>query len=429
MANNFSQMVGLQPLEILSSPGRTQKGYISGTHRLVSPEETLNKARPHFTAMGITRIANVTGLDRIGLPVCMVCRPNSRSLSVAQGKGLSLMGAQASGVMEAAESFHAENITLPLRTQNLSSFKPHEVVDVSRLPRSVYSVFHPELVTPWIDGFDIINGRHTYVPYELVHTDFRLETAGQEECFPMSSNGLASGNNIFEATIHALCEVIERDATMLWHIRSPEGREPTGRIDLSTIDHQDVERVIDMLTQAGLNVAVWDITSDIGVPAFYAMVLDNGKWNWPPLYSASGKGCHPARHVALLRALLEAAQSRLTAISGSRDDILWDIYDTTRRENAIERDRKMMAHSAPQQSYQSVPDVAADTFEEDFATILDGLTSNGINEAVIVNLSREDIGLSVVRAVVPGLEGPQPYPEIVLGDRAQAVLSADGQVI
>jgi ribosomal protein S12 methylthiotransferase accessory factor YcaO len=27
--------------------------------------------------MGITRVANVTGLDSVGIPVVMVCRPNS----------------------------------------------------------------------------------------------------------------------------------------------------------------------------------------------------------------------------------------------------------------------------------------------------------------------------------------------------------------
>ena len=61
-----------------------------GTHRLVAPNATLERVRPFMAVMGITRVANVTGLDTIGIPVVMVVRPNSRSLAVSQGKGLNL---------------------------------------------------------------------------------------------------------------------------------------------------------------------------------------------------------------------------------------------------------------------------------------------------------------------------------------------------
>ena len=50
----------------------------AGTHRTVSPTETLARMRPHLPAMGITRVANVTGLDHIGIQVFQACRPNAR---------------------------------------------------------------------------------------------------------------------------------------------------------------------------------------------------------------------------------------------------------------------------------------------------------------------------------------------------------------
>ncbi len=92
----------------------TTKGYLCGTHRLVAPEVTLSRLARAMPVMGITRIANVTDLDIVGIPVVMVCRPNSRSLSVSQGKGLDLAAAKASGLMESIESYHAERITLAL---------------------------------------------------------------------------------------------------------------------------------------------------------------------------------------------------------------------------------------------------------------------------------------------------------------------------
>src|SRR5262249_53998730 len=86
------------------------KRFRRGTHRLAPPHETLARVRPHLARMGITRLGNITGLARIGIPVAMAVRPNSRSVSVSQGKGLDLPQAMVSAAMEACEGFHAEEI-------------------------------------------------------------------------------------------------------------------------------------------------------------------------------------------------------------------------------------------------------------------------------------------------------------------------------
>ena len=57
------------------------KRYTHGTHRICTPDETLARLQPLLATMGITRIANVTGLDRTGIPVVMVVRPNARSVA------------------------------------------------------------------------------------------------------------------------------------------------------------------------------------------------------------------------------------------------------------------------------------------------------------------------------------------------------------
>ena len=109
-----------------------RKNFRHGTHRLISPDATVEWVRPHMAAMGITRIANVTGLDRIGVPVVMVCRPNSRSLAVSQGKGLDLAAAKASGLMESVETYHAERIGHPRRYASMDELSRTErVVDAA----------------------------------------------------------------------------------------------------------------------------------------------------------------------------------------------------------------------------------------------------------------------------------------------------------
>src|SRR5712692_8315682 len=84
--------------------------YRFGTRRAASPAQTLRRITPLLPRAGITRLADVTGLDWIGLPVYQAIRPNSRNISVSQGKGLTRAQAKVSALMESLESFHAEEI-------------------------------------------------------------------------------------------------------------------------------------------------------------------------------------------------------------------------------------------------------------------------------------------------------------------------------
>ncbi|MFT7675957.1 MAG: YcaO-like protein with predicted kinase domain, partial [Gammaproteobacteria bacterium] len=102
-----------------------QKTFMNGALLCVEPSKTLERVMPWMSYMGITRIANVTGLDRIGIPVVMVCRPNSRSVAVSQGKGLTLDAAKASGLMESVESWHAERIEHPLKLSSFADLRPN----------------------------------------------------------------------------------------------------------------------------------------------------------------------------------------------------------------------------------------------------------------------------------------------------------------
>ena len=131
--------------------GVTLKVLRRGTHRSASLDDTLQRALRLAPVMGITRVANVTGLDSVGIPVVMVCRPNSRSVAVSQGKGIDLASARASGLMEAVELYHAETITLPLRLATYEELRyQHNVVEVDDLPRGFRipfsSIFAPALV-------------------------------------------------------------------------------------------------------------------------------------------------------------------------------------------------------------------------------------------------------------------------------------------
>jgi YcaO-like protein with predicted kinase domain len=379
-----------------------RKGYRAGTDRLVDPEDTLTRARPHLREMGITRIANVTGLDSLGLPVVMVVRPNSRALTVSQGKGLTLADAKASGLMESVEAYHAERITLPLILGSHSDLRQsHRLVDVSELSRPRDSAFHPDLPLLWIEGFDMLGREHVWVPYEMVHCNFTTPRPTGSGCFSQTSNGLASGNHVLEAMTHGIDELIERDAATLWALLDDDAQLDT-LVDLDSVDDPGCRTVLDVLAGAGMTVTAWEMTSDVGVPAYLCMFSDPAEAALGHPSNYRGYGCHATHRIALLRALTEAVQMRLTIISGSRDDL--DPIHYRGKLQARLPPVEEQAPLVPQRRFGATPEYDADTFDEELAWKLERLADAGLERVVAIELTKPHIGLPVVRMVIPGLE-------------------------
>jgi ribosomal protein S12 methylthiotransferase accessory factor len=404
---------------------RAAKGFREGTHRLVPPAETIARVAPHLSAFGITRVADVTGLDVIGLPVVMVCRPNAASLAVSQGKGLTLDAARASGLMESIESYHAEHVDLPLRLASHRDLaRAAAVVDVSALPRLSVGAAREHHRVLWIEGRDLLRDEAVWVPYEMVHTNYTLPLPAGSGSFVMSSNGLASGNHLLEAVSHGICEVVERDATTLFRAGG-EAEIPGSRLDLATVDDPGCRHVLDLYEAAGVAVGVWETTSDVGLPAFLCLIVDRAPDPFRRLYATEGMGCHPSRSVALLRALTEAAQSRLTFIAGSRDDGDRNRFERARHADAIQRAREQIADvRGPLRGFHDVPSIEGETFDDDIAAELACLRRAGVERVVVVDVSKPGLGISVVRVIIPGLESIDDVPGFVPGPRARARAAA-----
>ncbi len=390
-----------------------------GTHRACLPEQTLARVRPLLPAMGITRIADITGLDRVGIPTVLVCRPNSRSVAIALGKGADLAAAKASGVMEAAETFHAETIDLPLRYASRADLGArHRLADVDRLPRVGPEGLAENRPILWIEGIDAMDGGGRWLPLEVVGTDYTLPQPPGSGVFQATTNGLASGNTLDEARLHAACELIERDAGALWH-RGGHPARRRSRLDLRSVDDALALDLLERFARAGVEVGVWETTTDIGVASFIALAAGRMDGADPEI----GAGCHPARGVALCRALTEAAQARVGFISGARDDLLPSLYAPAARQRRAGQARAWLAEDHFPRSFDQAPDLAGATAAEDLALVLDRLRRSGLGEAVVVDLTRPEFGIPVVRIVVPGLEGPF-IEGARAGARARAVIGS-----
>ena len=408
--------------------GGSKKVFRLGTDRLCDPAETFHRYWGLAPAMGITRVANVTGLDTIRLPVFMVCRPNSRSLAVAQGKGLTPEAAKASGLMESIEGYHAELVEKPLRLASLEELSALErVVDVTGLARPMESRFHARLRTLWIESTDLITQKSVWVPYESVHTDFTVPSHTGSGCFISSSNGLASGNHILEAISHGLCELVERDAITVWTVRSDQERAETV-LDLDSVDDPTCIEVLERLRSAGVAVAVWEVTSDIGLPVFLATIVEANQPAGRSMIAASGSGCHPRRGIALSRALTEAIQGRLTFIAGSRDDCFPSSYSVRSNFYSINRMIAQVESARPVRRYAQAPSFEFEYLEEDVTHELTRIASAGFTEILAVDLTKPYFGIPVVKVIVPGLEGYHKSPGYLLGDRGRQVQQrASGQ--
>lgn len=380
----------------------TVKGFRGGAQRWVAPVATEERVRRLMPALGMTRVAFVTGLDVIGIPVTMVCRPNARSLSVAQGKGPDRLSAAVSGMMESLEHFHAERPSLPLRLASFAEIHlTGTVVDLAGLQQWPDSGFHPHLKMLWTQGYDLLQRREVWLPYDSVHLDGTPPALPGAGCFVVSSHGLASGNHPAEALLAALCEVVERDSAARWQELSEVQRQAS-RLDLATVDDEICCQLLDRYRAAEVEVGVWDMTSDLGVAAFQCSIVDRQTNPWRPIPASQGMGCHPSRRVALVRALTEAAQTRLTAISGARDDLSRRHYRQVQNQEGSESLRRQLTESPGRRSFHGVASWAHETFEDDLRQLLEHLRAGGAEQVVAVDLTHPALGIPVVRVVVPG---------------------------
>jgi len=408
-------------LDRLGEGATSKKGFYKGTHRLVTPDETLARVVPHLADMGITRVANVTGLDRIGIPVTNVIRPNARSLSVSQGKGITLEAAKASGIMEAIEGYHAENVHLPTKTLNYDDLTDrHDVIDIDGLARLAGTEFDRRRPSPWIEAINLLDGVPIWLPFELVHTNYTLPAVPTAGCFVASTNGLASGNRKVEAIAHGIAEVVERDATTLWFQR-PHREKWETRIDLDSVNDPLCRSLIDRLLDSDFDIGAWNVTSDVGVASAFCLIADT---RFPNGHSGAGAGTHPTKEVALLRALTEAVQVRTNYITGARDDLAWHEYS-----QAGIADKQTFARSlldGPMEyaiDFDSIPSQTFGDMQEDVDWMLDRLRAIGVHQVACVDLTRSEFQIDVVRIVIPGLEGPHDHDDYMPGPRARKLTS------
>ena len=406
-------------------------------------------------------------MDRLYIPNYSAILPGTEDLFwVYSGKGTTKSHAKASALMEAIERYSSLPSTYP-RTFIQGSYL--------QLSKSYNKVLHPaEVVEPvkeeyndkdaimdFLPGLDLLTNEEVLVPAEIVL--YRYSTKHPAVCaFSHShTNGLASGNVLEEAICHALCEVIERDAVSIADLcasaipynilekirdslkKGEEGGYPIIQIpaedkfvddssifldvDISKIaeEFEPIKYLVRRFTDAGIPLLIKDITQkDIGIPTFVASSIEWVTRDYG--YFAKGFGTHPDARIALIRAITEASQTRAANIQGARDDLKKIQYKENdeiykRKWQFMPASSSLTRHNNNNKNiikFSEIKTYMNEDILDDINLILYSLKKAGLKRAIIVDLTNPNIGIPVVRAIVPGLETFE-VTKSIMGRRAK----------
>jgi ribosomal protein S12 methylthiotransferase accessory factor YcaO len=430
--------------------------------RVKSVSDTLTKTTPICEKIGVTRISDITYMDKLYIPNYSIFLPGTQdSIWVYSGKGTTKMQAKASGLMESIERFCS-------LSSNYSNNYIHGTH--AELSKTYSKVLHPgEVIEPvlsayneksskidYVYGYDLQNNQAVLVPAQLAFSKFSPKPPFSNAFLYSHTNGLASGNVIEEAICHALCEVIERDAVSIADLCSssipytkfkktkhPKISEDEfiddssifQEIDISGLiqEYEPLKFLLKRFNNVGLPLLIKNITQkDIGVPTFVASSIESITSDYG--YYAKGYGAHLDARIALIRAITELSQTRAGNIQGARDDFRKIQYNEKdeihKRKWEFMRTSSSSALPGTSNKKQVIPFAEIKSYVkndilDDIKYILNGLKNAGLKRAIIVDLTHPDVGIPVVRAIVPGLETFEiaklfTATELFMGKRAKS---------
>ena len=380
--------------------------YIEGTQRVYDEATTLENTKDKIKKIGVTRIADITNLDRLGIPIFSAIRPSAAqgAISIYSGKGSTEQRARISAIMESFERCLAEKpglneniaegISAPALVESYAkAIKSFNVLDPKTL--LLPQPYIPQSLLEWVGAYDLINEEEVFVSANAVYHPY--DAPGQcHKLFLSNTNGLASGNVIEEAILHGMLEVIERDAISIAQFTRNLGKEI-----LLTKEDGHLYEIARKFKDAEIELKIWLVPTDIGIPTVIA-ATDDVKLKDPALL-VMGAGSHLKPETAVLRAITEAAQSRVVQIQGAREDTDREGFIRCVGYDRMKRLNYFWFEEGEKVSLSEVQDLSRKSPAENIDLILEKL--RGIAEKVlVVDLSRKEVAVPVVRVIIPGFE-------------------------
>ena len=393
----------------------------SGGYRSVSPSATVARFRRHVSPLTgvVSRLeriqadlplnTNYYATHNFSAPAQTVHELRSGLSGGSFGKGSTAEQGKASALMEAIERysgiFQGDEIRAKRRFIDFPSSEaipPNEVLlfsdaqlrhDLALTPgfdegEAVPRLFDPSAKIEWSPAWSLRDARFKHLPTSLLYF-FHRSTAG----FAADSNGCAAGNTLEEAIVQGFLELIERDAYAIWWYNRLQRSE----LDLGQFDDPYVRDLQKQLAHTGRRLWVLDVTSDLGIPSFVAIThwMQNGREN-----IEFGSGAHFDAQIAVLRALTELNQFLSLGLMGGG----------TGEKSSLDGATPFRLDDHPYLTPSGNPMVRPefgskfghlDTSEQAAACV--SLTKQAGLDFLVLDQTRPDIEVPVVRVIVPGL--------------------------
>jgi ribosomal protein S12 methylthiotransferase accessory factor len=349
---------------------------------------------------GVSRVADLTNLDTIGLPTHTCVRALSETISIHSGKGLEPAYSRCGAIMEAIEFHAGEHPTGPFRVARSIELPEEEHLPLEDCFPTRSGIVNELTPIAWEEAVNIQNGAPKLVPSDLLWLTNRIKDQPLIY-FQMGSNGVASGGSVEDAILSGLYEIIERDAWTLNQFLLDSGMLLTRTPLISMPDR--IETCVRKIEAADSRVHLFDISDDYRVPVFGALLLD---LSGNAFGTFGGYGCHLNAEIAALRAITEAAQARCCYISGARDDLFRRQFLVMKRMDQAklhELFTNELPVGAPLSDYRSVsfPDVRTE-----LRYLLRLVKQFGISEVFVKQMgSYVNDKVHVVRVMSPQCEG------------------------
>ncbi|MGA5129413.1 YcaO-like family protein [Streptomyces olivoreticuli] len=367
------------------------------SHRSVPAAKAIARVWPLRGRLGISRVADLTPLDVLGIPVFSVTRPNARTgqITLCQGKGNDKTEALASALFEAVER-HCGSLARPSLTARRSELDAAGQPYVGAAGLGLGQL--PDEPMEWIESTDGSDGTQVLLPAADVIFPYTTPAGCVRPVRP-STTGLASGATFGEAVLHALYEVVERDATSRYLHGGP------GRlVALDTVTGAGELELLHKYARADVDTLIIDLTDTTVLPTF-AVFLSDQNADQAHL-TVSGFGTHPNAGVAVRRALTEAAQARATAIQGSREDLdrVAEVYraDPAKQRTAFVQ-RALRAKMEGVTDFRTLPAPPPRSTRATLRHVAERLKLGGYGQVLHTDLTVAELGLPVAHVFVSGM--------------------------
>ena len=400
---------------------RTKKLDVHTPH-VKTPEDTFETIQPYLKNIGVTRLSDITGLGRTGIPVFNAIKPHASVPCMTHGKGFTKNAALISAAMEAIERHHCFAVTHHVIEQSYHELQTHyPVIPLEHLALAKHSLFHPDSVEAWVLGWDILNQEEVPVPFGYVNMGYPPSFTGLHS-FQVTSNGFSCGMDFLEALSQALLELIERDAIACANMAAKASGLPfplERRVMLASITSEKIRALIDRLEAIDTLPLLFDCSIDTRVPTYNCYLYDN---TFPQRGLAHGMGSSLDPEEAMIRAITEAVLARTVFYSGVRemnDRNAYALFKTNGPE--FSTFMKTLEAEPGTLDASTLTSEATPSFEDDMLLCIEKLKQVGVNQIIVFDLTEPEFAGAVVKVVIPGLEGyltPQYQP----GTRARAYL-------